>query len=351
MEVNKVRFVSRFGAGQNIMGFASFLMLVLVIGLRWETATDWDPYLKFFNSQLNVGLLEQNQDFEIGYVYLTRLIHLISPDYSIFLIIHALIFLSFLYLSYKHLVKEYFILAITLYFAIYIGMTGSNRQLLAIAIGLFAVVQLTKKNFLAFFLLLGLAMTFHTTAILLVLYLFFTKKIPVWIWIVAIVCSVAFGLSNLPGKIFGVASLLGETASGKVEFYGGGDQIEGSVFGVLKRLVIAFVFLFLANKFRSKHMYYDICLNGFLFSVVMFFLFKQLPVMGRANLYFNIMEPVLMTFLLSLFKDKIFKNLILGAYLIMSIFYFRQSIQLYPQLFVPYKGIWINQDYARPQLE
>lgn len=350
LEINKVKWTANYHLGKQAVATLGCFFLIIMLGLRWETATDWNAYYTFFNQQEGVDFFEPNDEFEIGYVYFTRLIHILSSNYSIFLIVHAVLFLSLLYYSYQNLVTEYFILAITMYFAIYIGMTGSNRQLLAIAIGLLAIVQLIKKRHLLFFLLVALAFTFHTTAILLLFFLFFTKKIPWWLWTIAILLSVVFGLSELPNKIFGMAGMLGEAASGKVEFYQGGDQIEGSIFGILKRLMLAFIFIFFADRLRQKNEHFDICLNGFLFSVVLFFLFKQLPIMGRANLYFNVMEPVVMVTIFSILKERVFKNLVLFMYFIIAIFYFKQSIQMYPDLFLPYKGIFINQDLIRQDL-
>ena len=68
-------------------------------GFRWETGTDWTPYLIYFRDCLSLKV----NYFDIGYGILSMLIRSITNEYSIFLIIHALL----IYLLFFDCFKKY----------------------------------------------------------------------------------------------------------------------------------------------------------------------------------------------------------------------------------------------------
>ena len=65
-----------------------YIIIVLQIGLRWETGTDWKPYLdNFENSQdSSILLINALTGIEIGYGFFVFLIKKIFDNYSFFLL-------------------------------------------------------------------------------------------------------------------------------------------------------------------------------------------------------------------------------------------------------------------------
>lgn len=332
------------------MLFICFILLVFQIGLRWETGTDWYPYLEFFKYEKFKSLFDPTEGFELGYVIFNRLIYIISDNYSVLLFIHAILFFSLLIKSFK-IYTPYVILTLFLYYSIHVGMTGSNRQLLALAIGMFGVTKLLNGKKYLFFISIVLSCLFHMSALLLLVYYFLNRKINNSILIAGLVISVLIGFSGIPEKIFAFAGGLNEMSAEKSDAYiamGVDTTSTGSIIGIIKRIVLSIVFIAAAKKIGKIDPKYYICLNGFIVSVAFFFLFKSVPIMaGRALLYFNVMEPVLMVYLLYLIKDMRIKNLVVFGYCIIAVLYFFQSFQQYPDLFLPYKGIFINNNFYR----
>ena len=64
-----------------------FVVLVVEIGLRWETGTDWSAYLDHFMSFARPK--EDGFTFEWGYDNFVRIIYSLTGSYSFFLFYHA----------------------------------------------------------------------------------------------------------------------------------------------------------------------------------------------------------------------------------------------------------------------
>jgi len=314
--------------------------LILQIGLRWDMATDWEPYKLFFTLQSYEEFFSSELKFEIGYVYLNRISLLISEDYSLFLIIHAAIFFILLTLG----LKKYTIyptLALFIYISIFYGMTGSNRQLLAVCIGFYGTTFLLKNNWKKFLLCVFIAFLFHNSALLLLIYLLLNREFKRYQIIVFLIVCFIIGSTNLPTILFSYTAGLNELAAEKVDLYdnSSADEIKGSVIGLIKRFFLVTIFLYVKPLLEKKIINSAIVLNGFMISIGFFFLFKSVSIVGgRGLLYFNIMEPLLMVYLLQLVPKNLRFSLLL-LYSIICILYFFQSFNIYPELFIPYKSI------------
>ena len=82
---------------------------------------------------------------------------------------------------------------------------------------------------------------------------------------------------------------------------------------------------------------------------VFYFFFSStlLVMVSRGSLYFYIMEPLLLSSIIYILKNKIDKLLYILSIMILGIILMYQSISVYPDLFVPYKGIFINTLFKR----
>ena len=71
------------------------IVFIIQMGLRWETGTDWIPYLDHFNYQnIATPFTNDRDSFEIGYNFLVSITKWILPNYSFFLLIFLLHFLT-----------------------------------------------------------------------------------------------------------------------------------------------------------------------------------------------------------------------------------------------------------------
>jgi len=334
------------------MQWVSFLLLVLQVGLRWETGTDWDPYLNHFENTTDLTSIYLSE-FEFGYSLFVWLVNFITHDYSIFLLVHAVIYYFLIFKSFKSY-SPYFYMTLILYYTLSMGMMGSNRQLIALAICIYSLRFVIEKKTILFLLFVFIASFFHTTAFLFVVFCFLNKEIKPIILFIILGCTLIIGKTQLPVIIF---SLFGEFLGGnfvdKSIHYTGDTKdfldAQLSIIGLIKRLTF-FCFFYYNRKFLAEKLaYYTVMLNGYMIGIAFYFLFADslLVMVSRGSLYFNMMEPLLISSQLCLIKgkeNKIFVSIIL---LLFSIIFLYQSIAAYPELFDPYKGLFINSDFQR----
>lgn len=328
--------------------WVSFLGAVFIIGGRWETGTDWSPYLYFFNdSEIWKDVLE-TWKIEIGYGIFNWIIKNITDNYSFFLFLHAVFFYGLIIIAFSKLVR-YPQTAFMIYFASNLGIVGSNRQLIAAALMLYGIVFLSKNNRRKYVFLLLCSFSFHATALVGAIYLFLNRYVSKkWIWM-SLVLALIIGLSPLPLKLFGSIELLGNHFASKTEAYLENIETGLNLMGVLKRISFFMFFFYIRDKMLNEYPSYNLLFNGYWFGILIYLMFSSsLPIMiSRGSLYFNIMEPLLFSSYLVLIKKQINKVFYLFVLFVLSILLMYQSINLYPSIFDPYKGIWFNSNYYR----
>lgn len=332
--------------------YFSYIFLVFQVGLRWETGTDWNPYLNHFQ-KMPLDFNGNYMGFEFGYNLIVFLIKLILDEYTLFLMFHSIVFHFFIFKGFNFL-SNYFFPCLLMYYVLLIGLEGSNRQLIAICLCLYSLKFLIKKNNKYFFLLITVAFFFHQTAILFLVYYFLNRKINTFVFFSILFFSIFIGLSSLPLTLFGV---LGEKLSGvsadKAEFYLESankmmSENSLSIFGLVKRFLLLFLFYINSKKISKWVPFYNLIFNGYFIGVLIYCLFSSslIILVNRGSLYFNIMEPILISYLIFMVPKKLF-SIYFFIIFIMSFFFFFRSVRVYDDLFIPYKGIFINSSYNR----
>jgi len=231
---------------------------------------------------------------------------------------------------------------------------GSNRQLIAIAICLFALKYAKEKKITIFLILIIIAFNFHASALLFLLYYLIDFDFKAKYLIPIVILAIAIGKTNLPLSIFSLfgenigsrsfkVALLVETAQEDLK------QNSLSLFGLFKRIMFLFVFYYNKNLLKNKLPYYNLMINGYSIGLIFYFLFADslLILVNRGSLYFNIMESFLLASQFLCYKKIQNQKIILMLLLIFSIIIFFKSIDGYPDLFIPYKGLFINTEYSR----
>ncbi|MEJ7556717.1 MAG: EpsG family protein [Pedobacter sp.] len=330
-----------------------YIILVLQVGLRWETGTDWGVYYEHFQglsdfesaSPLYTGM-------EYGYSLLCLASKFFSSSYTMLLIIHSILYYYFILKGLRRL-SPYGLLAILLFYSFSMGVMGSHRQLIAVALILYSTRYILSKQVWIYLFFLVIASIFHTTAIICIFLYFLNRRVNMYLMLGLVIFSFLLGKTAIPASAFNILGGIGGI-SDKILFYlEGGKELAMeygvSFAGLIKRLIYVGIFLFSRDRMEKKLPHYNLMLNSYMLGIFIYFLFSSslTVLVSRGSLYFNMFEPILLSCQLLLFKTAK-EKLILGMVLfVLAIFYFKQSIAQYTDLFVPYKGIFINKDYNR----
>lgn len=340
---------------RRLLFFIAYSILVLQVGLRWETGTDWNQYLTHF--KLFNGLSTKYPYlilFEYGYSLFVMIVKLFTSQYSVFLLLHAVIYYFIIFKSFQRY-TPYLFLSLMLFYTLSMGMMGSNRQLIALAICLYSLRYIVENKPVKFFILIFVAINFHMTSILFIVYYFINREIKPHLLIIILTIAIISGTFQLPMVLFlFFGNLIGGIAAQKALIYANDAkdvllEYKLSVIGLLKRVIFLSVFYFNRKKISEELPYYNLMLNGYIIGIAIYFMFASslLIMVSRGSIFFNIMEPLLIASQLVLFKKNRNKFIIIGVLLVFSILFFFQSIETYPELFLPYKGIFINIDFHR----
>ena len=339
---------------QNLFYLILFIFLVFQMGLRWETGTDWNSYIDNFNETINIEnvILNVLLGIEIGYGFLVFAFKQFSNNYSIFLLIHAIIFYLFIFNSFKKY-SNFPILSLLLFYSLTIGLLGSSRQLLALSICIFSIRYIINRNYKLFFVLIFFAFLLHTSALFFSIAYFLYKDINKYLILLLLLFAILIGFTTLPSMAFNYfGSFIGESARIKSEFYF--DKINYSeqklsIFGLIRRILYFIIFFFVYKRISVKYIYYKLFFNLYTIGIIFYFLFANslLILVNRGSVYFNLMECFLLSSLLICCKQKYQIVIMLLLLYFMSIVNFYQSISAYPDLFLPYKGIIINSEFSR----
>jgi hypothetical protein len=341
---------------RNSFIFIIYVIIVLQIGLRWETGTDWKPYLTNFEQteDYSIVILNSLTGFEIGYGTFVFLTKLFFNDYSYFLVIHSFVFYLLIFKSFKNY-SPYFFISLLFFYSTTLGLIGSNRQLLAVGICLIALSFILKNKPIKFFIAIAIASLFHTSAFLFGIYYFLNRSFkPITIFLV-LISSFIIGKTSFPLLFFSkLGSVFGTLAASKVIDYtniASDSLLESSlsIFGLIRRLSFIAVFTYSYSILNQKLNYYKVLYNGYIFGMIMYFLFSNslLILVNRGALYFNIMESLLLSCQFLLFNKRTEKIYLYFGLLIISILLLFQSISAYPDLFTPYKSLFYNVDFTR----
>lgn len=340
----------------NVFAFFLYVFIVIQIGLRWETGTDWPPYLENFE-RINTytDVLEYVLiGFEIGYSFFVLILKRQFDSYSVFLLIHAIIFYAIIFRTARKY-SPYLFVSLMFFYATNLGYVGSNRQLLAVIICLWGLDFVFEKKPYKFMATIAFAFLFHTTAFIFGIYYFLNRNFKTSKVIVVLAISIILGFTSLPFFLFSnIGGVFGDVASLKTTAYleGAKETLTDeslSVFGLLKRLLFFGLFTYNYSFLSKKLLYYKVLYNGYVFGLIIYFLFSSsfLILVNRGSLYFNIMECFLISCQFLVVRKNVDKVNFYVLLLILSIVFLYQAIAGYPELFDPYKGLLYNVNFRR----
>ena len=339
-----------------VLASVCFLFLVLHDGLRWETGSDWDSYLEQFNLIRTLDFEEI--PFEPGYTLLFGGVKLLADDYTVYLMLHALIFYSaFFYCIFK--ISDYPFLSLLIFYMITVPFLGMNRQFLAMAVYGIALVYLIDNRRWLFFLLMMLALLLHRTAILTIPILLLTYNIHKRYIIIGLIAAILISFSGILNPISMAASLLfaaDDTMDKKMDTYLYEDKdfsMVSTMLSLAKKLIWLSLILVFEPLIENKDKKYYLLRNIYAFSIIIYILFNGTAlqiIVSRGLLYYNLAEMFMIPYVLTIFRQnygKMVMMLVLVAYCFVNIYKGFSNYGEDTDYFVPYKGLFINTDYVR----
>ncbi len=340
--------------------FFCFIFLVIHDGFRWETGSDWTAYLQAFENFWNDNNGSYTGAFESGYMLLMGGIRLLTEDYSVYLVIHALLFYSiFFYVIFK--ISDYPFISLLLFYMLTVPFMGMNRQFLAMAIFAISLLYQQKGEWKMALLLILLATLFHRTAFLALPTLLLGHKIQRrYILIGYILCLIITmsGIINTFGNELALLTGTDSVSGEKIEIYTNQDTETNFMITILSflRKMIWLVLLFLFDKKVDKgcnERKYTLLLNLYIISTMSYLVFNGTVlqiIVARGLLYYNLAEMFIIPYAISIFKNnygKLFLMLLLSLYCTINIYKGFSNYGEGNDYFEPYKGLFINTNYER----
>lgn len=320
----------------------SFTVVVLQLGLRWEMATDWEPYYDHYVGINQIKDFKYFPQYDSGYQFSVLLVKTIFNSYSTYLILNSALF-YFLIFKFYNYTSPYFFIAILWMYVSFVGLWGANRQLLALGFVLLSIYFLFKKNYFYYGVAVVLAFLFHSSSLFALTYFFFNRRFKaIYIFIFLGICFL-IGKTSIPMTLFAGFGSLSDLAKDKAEAYKLNSEVMGaagySMVGVIKRILFFGLFLYGRQKIAQKYPQYNLLFNGYVFGLGIYLFFTDsLSVMtSRGSLYFNIMEPLLLSFQAVYIRNKVVSTMIIILLAVVAFIMFKQSISLYPEAFIPYQ--------------
>jgi transmembrane protein EpsG len=323
---------------------SSFFVLLVFLGARWETGTDWESYIEYFQE------LDNYRNFEIGYVLANQLVRQFSDNYTVFLFVNGALALAPIAWFIRKESRGSIALSLTLFYSYYFIITyfGASRRIIAIGLCVLAAMQLMEKRHRLAFLLILAGSCFHYSAIICFIYYPLARYRPSLrnLFHFAIFLGVTAGLIfvSLPfllkvGIFFDIFIRVGEYLIGDtlVEGY---DRATLSVLSIAKRLlVIIFLIYSLAkNKNRVGHrdIFYSNC---YLFSFAIYLVSEFLlgDIFKTFTIYFSIFEIALIPNLIRLHEPRLrfFLYVLFIPYVILQT-YSASFGNPFVELYIPY---------------
>lgn len=187
-----------------------FVGMTLLACLRHEIiGSDTERYIYYFNNISRASWSRLgNMTIETGFAYFTKIITLFTTDKVVFLSVTAIVTVALIYPTYRRLCVDSS-LTITLYVTMstFVMLFSGLRQMLAVGIGIIAYECMRNKKPILFFLLVVLALFFHTSAFMLIFMypLYHAKITRKWLLIVVPILGFVFVFNQ---QIFNLLTIL-----------------------------------------------------------------------------------------------------------------------------------------------
>lgn len=237
-----------------------WLSLVLLAGLRYRVGGDSLHYFDVFDSYPTLSTLWDydfaKAEYNPGWIIFNAIIKSLNGDFYTFQFVHAIIVNSIIFIFINNYARNKFLVIIFYLFLHYLYFTMEVlRESLAISVFLLAIPSLLNKHWFQYFLYCLLAYSFHSSALILLIFPLFARKmqikyqVAITVLLALIINFISF--DSLITSLFGAYSF-GQRATRSYLIKE--VNIYGLLIVLLKILAYYFIHIFAQNKkICNKH--------------------------------------------------------------------------------------------------
>lgn len=337
----------------------SFCILVFHDGFRWETGTDWINYSNYFENCLDL----EDSGFEFGYAVLCKVIRLLTSEYTIFLLIYSIALYFLIAISISSYAINPF-LSLFFYYCTSLPLLGMNRQFIALGVCLLSIRFIVSRRPLLFCLFIVLASCFHLSALMFLMAYFLNKPRASRFYLLVLLVALGISMSGIMSKLpLNYFVLLGGDVAYKLQYYAD-DFLSGNVhinplfvlLSLSKRLVWIVLILLCVYNAKKEDVLFVTIFNIYFFALILYIVLNNTILqifVSRGLLYYNIAEIFIIPYALLAFKMNYGKVLVFLLLIMYGVTNLKKGLDSYAppggstDLFIPYKGVFINTDYNR----
>lgn len=305
-----------------IIFFSFVVLLVIIASIRFGVGTDFFTYLEIwyairpFDEAIIYGT---SYDYlEPGFRYLTSLLKLFSDNSFIFFLTYSLISFIFIYLGLEKLKIKYLLVSLFLFYLIFYipYVFNGMRQAISMSIFILSIHYIYYKKFWKTFFLTLLATSFHISGIFIIIIYFLNRiKLDYKVFLLA-----GFILSFLFFKFHILEYLFSIILPYKVDTYFELFSEPTSFFQLFTRFALLLFFVFFLKYFKKYSFYYSL-VYIYTFGFFLYFSFFDLNMLAtRINMFFRILEIVMIPIILYRSKNLFTKISIIIIYLPIGIY-------------------------------
>jgi hypothetical protein len=318
----------------------SAILLVIFVGGRYKTGTDWESYYEYFN----------NNDFswDLGWSYINGYFYKLGLRFELLLFLISSLSIYFKLSKLKVIGAESCLFIFLIFPFIVSKDFGVLRQGFAISICFFAFFFLIKERIASFILLIILASLFHQSAIiffvaLLLVRFRFTGRQLLFIIFLSFI-SYIFDITYKLLHDYLLYFQFDWSVINKVQrylFYS--DDYVENVFpylSVLKKLIVLLVvFLFMGKRHRDDK-YFNGAFNLYFFGVCIFIALGDFSQLRRLAGYFELFEYLVVCVLILTCKSYFEKIALLSFFFTVNILKLVTYVATYHAYLIPYRSIF-----------
>lgn len=318
-----------------------FVVLTVMAACRYEMiGNDTTGYIRMFKGY---SLLDWQQlsraDYEVGYLYLNKLVSLFTADPQVFLAVAAVLVSVLMYPTFHRLcIDPSLTIVLFVCMSTFPMLFSGIRQMLAIAIG-FVAYELTRRKKLVFFLLaVAAAVSFHSSAVMLfAMYPLYHMRITRKHLLVVLPAILLVYIFNEPIFTYLLAVLERFT---RFE----GEIITSNAYTMILLFSAFSIFSFVVTEERALDDETIGLRNFLLFSLVLQF-FAPLHILAmRMNYYYIVFVPLLLPKIIQC-RSRLWNQVAVFGRHMMTLFflvYFFYNLRGSPLNIYPYHFFWEN---------
>jgi hypothetical protein len=333
-----------------VEGLAIAALFWILSFSRWENGTDWEPYLYVYSSMALHGTIRDAfsgfMSMEPGYL-MTNLALGWANSYHLFLCVIGLIVIGLKAVRIVDL-SPCATYSFLIYLASLLGDIFFVRQSIAISICFFSLGFLIRRQHKVFILFVLIAATFHYSALLFLMAIFFAKERRRTPLSAALVFAISITISLLlfnrlastAGYIFAPLQYLSDRLGYLTdnETIGALSSTSRNAVRLIEKILVYFFFAyrlpFVDTRYRRN---YTVLLNLYYVSVLMTCLFSlEAIAMLRFSLYFSATEIILFPIAILSYSG-IRRQAIAMLWTGYAFLRFWVLLQPYYDLYVPYR--------------